>query len=348
MEIAVEGAQLDGMICLSSCDKTPPGHLMAAGRFNIPTILVICGYQPCGAARRRARRHRGRLRRRRAGRVRQARRRPAARAWPTTRSAGRACARAWRPRTRCTSPSRRSGMALPGSAPVRANSPKMIDVARRSGHADRRDGARGPQAARHHDRRRLPQRRRRRARVAGSINCIKHLQATAIESGLDLDVYGLFNELGDDVPVLSAVRPNGEDSIEQFEDAGGAQALLKQLEPVLDTGALTVTGATVARQPRRRGRPRRRGDPAARSPVLRQAARSSSCTARSRPRARSSSSASASPAGSRSFTGPAIVFDDGPAAIAAIHDGDRRARPRARRARAWASRAARAWPAPRR
>ena len=48
MEIAVEGAQLDGMICLSSCDKTPPAHLMAAGRFNIPTILVIGGYQRSG------------------------------------------------------------------------------------------------------------------------------------------------------------------------------------------------------------------------------------------------------------------------------------------------------------
>src|SRR6185436_13935397 len=48
MEIAVEGAQLDGMVCLSSCDKTPPAHLMAAGRFNVPTILVIGGYQPSG------------------------------------------------------------------------------------------------------------------------------------------------------------------------------------------------------------------------------------------------------------------------------------------------------------
>src|ERR671931_1943771 len=48
IEIAVEGAQLDGMICLSSCDKTPPAHLMAAGRFDIPTILVVCGYQPHG------------------------------------------------------------------------------------------------------------------------------------------------------------------------------------------------------------------------------------------------------------------------------------------------------------
>src|SRR5690606_30354885 len=39
---------LDGMICLTSCDKTPPGHLMAAARLNIPTILVIGGYQPAG------------------------------------------------------------------------------------------------------------------------------------------------------------------------------------------------------------------------------------------------------------------------------------------------------------
>ena len=36
------------MICLTSCDKTPPGHLMAAARLNIPTILVIGGYQPAG------------------------------------------------------------------------------------------------------------------------------------------------------------------------------------------------------------------------------------------------------------------------------------------------------------
>ena len=112
MEIAVEGAQLDGMICLSSCDKTPPAHLMAAGRFNIPTILVICGYQPCGEL---------------DGehvdiedvfvggvQVASASSTPTGCArWPTTRSAGPACARAWRPPTRCTSPSRRSGWRCP-------------------------------------------------------------------------------------------------------------------------------------------------------------------------------------------------------------------------------------------
>ena len=42
------GAQLDGMVCLSSCDKTTPGHLMASARLNIPSIVVPCGYQTGG------------------------------------------------------------------------------------------------------------------------------------------------------------------------------------------------------------------------------------------------------------------------------------------------------------
>ena len=51
IEVAVEGALLDGMVCLASCDKTTPGQLMAAGRLNIPTIIVGCGYQPSGTYR---------------------------------------------------------------------------------------------------------------------------------------------------------------------------------------------------------------------------------------------------------------------------------------------------------
>src|SRR2546430_7513707 len=76
-------------------------------------------------------------------------------------------------------------------------------------------------------------------------NCIKHLQATAIEAGVDVDVFQLFNDLGEKVPVLSAVAPNGTDTIEAFEAAGGAKGLLKQLEPLLDRNAMTVTGTTL-------------------------------------------------------------------------------------------------------
>src|ERR1700730_13274051 len=42
IEVMVEGACLDGMVLLSSCDKTTPAHLMAAGRLNIPSMVVPC------------------------------------------------------------------------------------------------------------------------------------------------------------------------------------------------------------------------------------------------------------------------------------------------------------------
>ncbi len=44
------------------------------------------------------------------------------------------------------------------------------------------------------------------------------------------------------MPILSAVRPSGEVRIEEFEDAGGARAILKQMEPLLDLDALTCSG----------------------------------------------------------------------------------------------------------
>ncbi len=244
MEIAVEGAQLDGMVCLSSCDKTPPGHLMGAGRFNIPTILVMCGYQPSGHF---AGKHVdiedvflgsvqamfGKLSK------------------DTLRGM---CDHAIGGPGVCSGMGTANsmhivcealGMALPGCAPVLANSPKMFDFARRSGRRivemvwddlKPRDIL-TPGAFRNAAAAVLA--------VSGSINCIKHLQATAIESGVDVDVFLLFNDLGELVPVLSAVSPNGSDTIEAFEAAGGARALMKQLESLLDLDALTVTGLPV-------------------------------------------------------------------------------------------------------
>ncbi len=45
VEVMIEGAVLDGMIMLSSCDKTTPAHLMAAARLDVPSLLLTCGYQ---------------------------------------------------------------------------------------------------------------------------------------------------------------------------------------------------------------------------------------------------------------------------------------------------------------
>ena len=247
MEIAVEGAQLDGMICLSSCDKTPPAHLMAAGRFNVPTILVICGYQPSGHY---AGRHVdiedvfigsvqamfGKLSKETlAGMCDHAITGPGVCAGMGTANSMHIVCEAL-------------GMTLPGAAPILANSPKMFDMARQSGRrivemvwndvtprSILTPGAfRNAAAA--------------VLAVSGSINCIKHLQATAVEAGVDVDGFALFNELGTRVPVISAVAPNGTHTIDQFEAAGGARALLKTLEPLLDRSARTVTGQTMDEQ----------------------------------------------------------------------------------------------------
>ena len=244
MEIAVEGAQLDGMICLSSCDKTPPAHLMAAGRFNIPSILVICGYQPSGHYEGKhvdieevfigsVQAMFGKLSKETlAGMCDNAITGPGVCAGMGTANSMHIVCEAL-------------GMTLPGAAPVLANSPRMFEIARQSGRrivdmvwedlTPRRIMT--PGAFRNAAASVLA--------VSGSINCIKHLQATAVESGVDVDVFALFNELGALVPVLSAVAPNGPDTIDAFEAAGGAQGLLKQLEPLLDLNALTVTGRTL-------------------------------------------------------------------------------------------------------
>jgi dihydroxy-acid dehydratase len=137
------------------------------------------------------------------------------------------------------------GMTLPGSAPVLANSPNMFDSARRSGRRIvemvledlKPRQILTPGAFRNAVAAVLA--------VSGSINCIKHLQATAAEAEVNVDVFRLFNELGAKIPVLSAVRPNGEDTIADFEAAGGARALLKQLEPLLDLDVMTCTGHTL-------------------------------------------------------------------------------------------------------
>jgi dihydroxy-acid dehydratase len=244
MEIAIEGAQLDGMICLTSCDKTPPAHLMAAGRFDIPSIIVICGYQPSGEYRGKhvdiedvflgsVQAQFGKLDRSELHEMsNNAIRGPGVCSGMATANSMHVVVEAL-------------GMSLPGSAPVAANSDAMFECARRSGERivqmvwdDLRPrsiltaGAfRNATAA--------------VLAVSGSINCIKHLQATAVESGVDIDVFALFNELGRVVPVLCAVRPNGDDSIEAFDAAGGARGVLKQLEPLLDLDVHTASGKTL-------------------------------------------------------------------------------------------------------
>lgn len=244
IEVAVEGALLDGMLCLASCDKTTPGQIMAAARLNIPTIVVICGYQRSG-------KYEGKhvdieevfLS---AGHV-------AAGRITVKDLTGMSDNAVLGPGVCAGMGTANSmhivcealGMALPGSAPVLANSPKMMEHVRRAGERivamvwddlkprdilTKEAFANAVMAI---------------LSLSGSINTVKHLQAIAVEAECEVDVYGLFEHYADRIPLLAAIRPNGEHLIEDFEAAGGARAVMKRLEGSLHASARTVTGQTV-------------------------------------------------------------------------------------------------------
>jgi dihydroxy-acid dehydratase len=244
IEVAVEGALLDGMVCLASCDKTTPGQLMAAGRLNIPTIVIGCGYQPSGVYAGEAVDFEDIFRF--AGHV----------------NAGRMTVDELGEMSRCavTGPgvcagmgtansmhlaAEALGMALPGSTPVLALGPAMWDAVDRAGQRIVRlvEEDLKPRSV-------LTTGAFTNAvtailAVSGSVNCLKHLQAIAIEAGTDVDVYRLFEDLAPTVPLLTDVKPNGNTQITAFEAAGGTLGLLKQLAPLLDLSQPTVAGVTL-------------------------------------------------------------------------------------------------------
>ncbi|HEX6195483.1 MAG TPA: dihydroxy-acid dehydratase [Jiangellaceae bacterium] len=245
VEVMVEGAQLDAMICLSSCDKTTPAHLMAAGRMNVPTVIVPCGYQRSGLSE--------------GGEadveevfLRAAQQALTGRADETLTEladgailspgvcSGLATANSMHMAAEAL------GMAVTGSAPVRALSDRMWDGVRRSARAladliERDVHPRDIITAGS-----ITNAVRTMLAVGGSINTVKHLQAVAVESGVDIDVWEAYRVLGRQTPTLCSIRPNGDDLIEDLEDAGGAATVLRELLALLDGDQVTVDGRALA------------------------------------------------------------------------------------------------------
>ena len=244
VEMAVQGAVLDGMLCLASCDKTLPGQLMAAGRINIPTLVVACGYQPSG-------KYKGEhldiedlfinLGYLATGRLSEEEMKVMSEnailgpgvcpGMGTANSMHCAC--------------EALGMTLPGTTPVLANSPSMWEAVEKSAKrmvqmiwddVKPRDIL-TPEAFANAVTVMLS--------VGGSVNTVKHLQGIAREAHCDVDVYNLFETLADKIPLLTAIRPNGQRVVEEFEAAGGTRALMKQLERYLHLDCPTVSGQKV-------------------------------------------------------------------------------------------------------
>jgi len=239
IEVMIEGAVLDGMILLSSCDKTTPAHLMAAARLNIPAIVVPCGYQLGGQCKGRdvdiEEVYKG------VGTV----------------LMGKMTINEMEEWTRCaiegpgvcaglaTANSMHCmaealGMALPQTTPIRAGSEKLKMVMEMA----------GKKIIELVEQQVLPrdiltkEAFQNAIRVAISIGCsvntVRHLTAISVEAGMDIDVVNMFEEEAAHFSQITQIRPNGPDRIEQFDRAGGTNAVMHRLREYLNTSVFTV------------------------------------------------------------------------------------------------------------
>lgn len=80
--------------------------------------------------------------------------------------------------------------------------------------------------------------------IGGSLNALIHLPALAIELGLEL-TWEDIAKITSKTPVLTAIVPNGDNTVVDLHYAGGIPAVLKQLEPILHTEQMTVTGKSL-------------------------------------------------------------------------------------------------------
>lgn len=322
IEVQVEGAELDGMVLLASCDKTTPGQLMAAGRLNVPSIVVACGYQlgsECGGDQADIEEVYKAVGALKAGHI-------------TLRTLEEMTCHAIRGPGVCAGLATANsmhcmaealGMTLPGNAPIRAASPLMFEFAAEAGKTVLELVARGrkPRDIL------TPATFRNAVTVAtaigASVNVMRHLIAIAIESECQVDVIAEFELAAKRVGLLTQIRPNGSHRIEDFESAGGCAGAMKQMASLLNLSVLTANGKTLGTNLRERAAPDEnvirpldrpfrtepgliiiRGNLAPDGAIVKLAA---------------------VPAHIRTFAGPAVVFEDENLAIEGLKTGTVRA-----------------------
>ena len=81
--------------------------------------------------------------------------------------------------------------------------------------------------------------------MGGSTNTIIHVPAIATETELDMDCSAVYAAASQEIPLLVGIRPNGPHCMEDFRRAGGLQAVLHEIREHLDLSCPNVNGRTL-------------------------------------------------------------------------------------------------------
>jgi len=243
-EEMIRAQPIDAVVLIGGCDKTIPAQLMAAASASVPAIVVPTGPMltrthhgerlgACTDCRRYWARYRGGEIER--GEVDAVNERLA----PT---AGTCMVMGTASTMACVAEA--LGMTLPGAAAIPAVHAERLRLAEASGRRAAALAGGGSSARDILTANAFSNALVVLHAIGGSTNALIHLTAIAARRGVRIDL-DRFDALGREVPVLVDLKPSGQHYMEHFHEAGGLNAVLRELKPLLHLDVPTVSGKTL-------------------------------------------------------------------------------------------------------
>jgi dihydroxy-acid dehydratase len=244
VEIMLEGHRFDAAVMISSCDKIEPGHLLAALRVNIPTVMLTGGPMEGGTYKEHTditlstmREFAGQVKVGKLSREELTEIEKVALPGPGS------CSMMGTANTMaCLLEA--LGMSPTGCAMMLAVDPLRPALAREAGRMVIECLRQDLTPRRIVTRQAIENAMAVDMALGGSTNSVLHLLAIAHEAGIPLEL-DEFDLVARRVPHLCNVKPSGKYAVGRLDEAGGIPALMQELAPVLHLDALTVTGKTM-------------------------------------------------------------------------------------------------------
>ncbi len=243
-EEMIRAQPVDAVVLIGGCDKTIPAQMMAAASANVPTIVLPTGPMltrthqgerlgACTDCRRFWARYR-------AGEIDTAEIDAVNdRLAPT---AGTCMVMGTASTMACIAET--LGMSLPGAAAIPAVHAERFRLAEATGAQAVQMASNGPRPEAILTAQAFTNALILLHAIGGSTNALIHLTAVAARCGVRIDL-DRFDALGRDVPVLVDLKPTGQHYMEHLHEAGGVNAILRELAPLLHLDVPTVTGKTL-------------------------------------------------------------------------------------------------------
>jgi dihydroxy-acid dehydratase len=245
VEEMIRAHPLDGVVLLCGCDKTTPAQLMGAASADVPAIAVPGGPMLSGLWRGR-KLGAGTDGRKlfdlfRTGRLTEEE-------WceiegGIARSAGHCTVMGTA--STMTSLAEALGMTLPGCASIPAPDSRRMAMAETSGRRIVEMVGEDLRPSRILTREAFENAITVDMAIGGSTNAVIHLIAMAGRLGIELKLED-FDRISRRTPYIANIKPSGEFLMEDFFEAGGVPAVMRELLPLLHPGCLTVTGKAIA------------------------------------------------------------------------------------------------------